>query len=214
MYNYFNILSSVDVCKTPEGEQIIGVLGNILIFIKIAIPIILIIIGMISLIKAMISNEKDAIKKATSSLVKKAGIAVVIFFIPTIVNFIMSMIGQGDNACVANLLSPNKYAQRVLEEKIDTAQELLKEGQILKINDKEYTVKEGDTIESISKENNISEKDLIDNNNLTSSFTTCPLLELTLEENCDIMECEANNKCTQIDGIWYCCTEGLKGVSE
>lgn len=210
MYNQINILTTTSFCEDADVEKIFGFLGNILIIIKIVIPIILIIVGMISLVKAMMSSENDVVKKATTSLLKKACIAVVIFFIPSIVNFIMTMVGQDSNACLSNFLSPGKYSEKVLERKISEAQKLLKEGRILKINGKDYVVKVGDTIESIAKENNMDVEQLINDNNLTNEFTACKLSELTLEENCDFMKCEINNMCTQIDGTWFCCMENLK----
>jgi len=207
MNKLFNILeTTTNFCEDPDMEKLIGFLGQILVIIKIAIPVILIVIGTITLVKAMISNESESTKKATTGLIKKACIGVVIFFVPTIVNFIMGLVGQSDNACVTNFLSPSRYQQNLLEEKIDDAQEFLRLGQELQINGTTYTVKEGDTIESIAKKNNISEKNIIEDNNLGSDDLNCSMDKLTVEENCDIMECPTNRECTQIDGTWYCCT--------
>lgn len=208
----FNILDVVNFCEDHDIQVIFSFLGNILTIIKIVVPIILILMGSISLAKAMMSSENDSIKKATSSLTKKAIIAVIIFFIPSIVSFLMTMIGQNNNSCLTILLSPDKFAAQELEKKVNEAQNLLKEGQQLDINGKKYTVKVGDTIESISKENNIDKEKLIDNNNLTNEFSACKLSELILEENCDVMNCPSNNQCTQIDGTWYCCLEKLEEV--
>ena len=68
--------------------------GYILLVFKIVIPILLIIFGMIDLGKAVIASKDDEIKKATTSLVKRAISAVVIFFIPTIVGVVMGIVGN------------------------------------------------------------------------------------------------------------------------
>ena len=56
--------------------------------IKIVIPIILIILGMIDLAKAVIGNDEKVMKEAQSRLIKRVIYAVVIFFIVALVQFI------------------------------------------------------------------------------------------------------------------------------
>lgn len=58
--------------------------------LKIVTPVILIIMGMVQLIKAIASQKEDEIKKYQSSLVKKVIIAVMIFFVISIVQFVIS----------------------------------------------------------------------------------------------------------------------------
>ncbi len=70
------------------------VVGIVLLVFKIIIPILLIIWGMLDLGKAVIASKDDEIKKATKSLAFRAISAVVIFFIPTIVNVVMGMISN------------------------------------------------------------------------------------------------------------------------
>lgn len=68
------------------------IVGYILLVFKIAIPLLLIIFGMLDLGKAVIASKDDEIKKATGSLVKRAIAAVVIFLLPTLISFIMGMV--------------------------------------------------------------------------------------------------------------------------
>lgn len=67
--------------------------GKVLVVFKIAIPLLLIIFGMVDLGKAVIGSKEDDIKKATNSLIRRAIAAVVIFFIPTIVGAIFGLVG-------------------------------------------------------------------------------------------------------------------------
>jgi len=100
------ILDATNFCS--DSANIWQFVGWILFVFKIAIPIILIILGMIDLGKAVVGSAEDEIKKATTSLVKRAIAAVVIFFIPTIVSVIFGIVPGVDDqwevcrACVSN----------------------------------------------------------------------------------------------------------------
>ena len=75
-----------------ETAEIWQFIGYVFFIFKIAIPILLIIFGMIDLGKAVVSNDDKEIKNATTKLAKRAVAAVVIFFIPTLVGFIFSIV--------------------------------------------------------------------------------------------------------------------------
>lgn len=57
--------------------------------LKTVVPIILIIVSIITLVKAITAGKEDEIKKAQGSLVKKLITAALIFFVITIVQFVM-----------------------------------------------------------------------------------------------------------------------------
>ena len=57
--------------------------------LKTAVPIVLIIMSVIQLVKAITAGKEDEIKKAQSSLIKKVIIAALVFFIVSIVQFVM-----------------------------------------------------------------------------------------------------------------------------
>ncbi len=118
----------MDLFLTMTGEPGIGtangfcngtanlwqIIGYILLIFKIAIPVLLIIFGMIDLGKAVIASKDDEIKKATTALVKRAIASVFIFLLPTIIGFIMTIItdftnnAQADfNVCKDCITSPN-----------------------------------------------------------------------------------------------------------
>lgn len=62
--------------------------------LKTVTPVILIIISMFQLIKAIASQNEDEMKKAKSSLIKKLIISVLIFFVTTIVQFIIKQVAD------------------------------------------------------------------------------------------------------------------------
>ncbi|MEG0977146.1 MAG: hypothetical protein RSF02_01165 [Bacilli bacterium] len=67
--------------------------GVILLVFKIVIPIVLIIWGMLDLGKAVIASEDKAISKAAKALAMRVLAGMLIFFIPTIISFVFTMVG-------------------------------------------------------------------------------------------------------------------------
>lgn len=65
--------------------------------IQIGIPIILILMGTIDLGKAVMSNDDKEIKGATSKLIKRAIMAVAVFFVVTIVQVVFSWLTVADD---------------------------------------------------------------------------------------------------------------------
>ncbi len=74
--------------------------------LKTIAPIVLIIISVISLVKSMTAGKEDEIKKAQTTLVKRLIIAAIIFFVVTIVQFIMLKVADGsEQGNLSNCLS-------------------------------------------------------------------------------------------------------------
>lgn len=88
-----------------DTANIWRVLGYIVLVFKIVIPLLLIVFGMVDLGKAVVSSDEKAISKAVSTLIKRFVAAVVVFFVPTIVNALFNVLtittGVGDyDKCV------------------------------------------------------------------------------------------------------------------
>lgn len=69
---------------------LVSTLINIL---KIGIPILLIVFGMLDMGKAVISNDEKEMKSAQGTLIKRCTYAVIVFFIVAIVQFVVGLIG-------------------------------------------------------------------------------------------------------------------------
>lgn len=80
-----------------DTANIWRVLGLVVNVIKIVIPLVLIILGMLDLGKAVVEDDDKAINKAVTRLVKRFIAAVVMFFIPTIISAIFSMVVAGSD---------------------------------------------------------------------------------------------------------------------
>lgn len=85
-------LSDLQFCaKTAVIWQIVG---WVILAVKIVIPILLIIFGVIDFSKAVVSGKDDSIKGAMKSLMWRGVSAIVIFFIPTLVTIVMGLVAN------------------------------------------------------------------------------------------------------------------------
>ena len=107
-----------------DTANIWQVLGYVVNVIKIVIPLILIILGMLDLGKAVVEDDDKAVNKAVTRLVKRFIAAVVMFFIPTIISAVFSMVvgvnlKENDaNICVQCLTNGNGEVCQVAQEGI------------------------------------------------------------------------------------------------
>ena len=91
---------TLNVC-TGDAVKAWRLIGRMLVVIKIAVPIILVIMGSIDLMKAVMAGREDDIKKNQVMFVKRAIAGVIVFFIPTIVSLILTtLLGQEKDSCV------------------------------------------------------------------------------------------------------------------
>ena len=88
--------------------------GIVLWIFKIAIPVIIVVMGMIDLGRAVTASKDDEIKKAMKNLMIRLISGVLIFFIPTIIMFVFRIVTEfnsieeqtGFNVCEACILKP------------------------------------------------------------------------------------------------------------
>ena len=83
-----------DPCTTLDPT--LKVLKTVFVLLKWIIPIVLILFGAIDLGKAVIASKEDEMKKAQGVLIKRVVYAAVIFFLFTIVQFVMSVLPNDD----------------------------------------------------------------------------------------------------------------------
>lgn len=83
---------NMSICQQDGVKKALKFIGILLVVAKILVPIILIVFGVMDYSKAMIASDADAISKATKSLIFRVVAGVIIFVLPTIVNFIFSTV--------------------------------------------------------------------------------------------------------------------------
>jgi len=87
-------------------EQAPRIMSYAINLLKIGTPIILIITGMITLVKALAASKEDDMKKAQSALIRKAIAAAFVFFVISIVQFVLlSVADSGDESSITTCLS-------------------------------------------------------------------------------------------------------------
>lgn len=82
------------ICDIPAG--LATMIHDIYDLLKIAVPIVLIIMGMIDLLKAVAGQKEEDIKKGWNMLIKRTLYGVLVFFVFTTVQLVISLL-PGDN---------------------------------------------------------------------------------------------------------------------
>lgn len=110
--NNLNI-EEINICD-PENTTLkaFQVIGYILFILKILVPIIIIILGIIEFGKAALSGDEKSNTTSFKTLMMKIITGIIIFFIPTVLDFALSMVqGTKDTAskhegCTTCMLDP------------------------------------------------------------------------------------------------------------
>lgn len=108
------VVTPVDVCSQDSGSlKAFQIVGYIILICKILVPVILIIMGSIDFAKAALSGDDNSTKGAAVKFGMRILTGLVIFFIPTILDFFLSLVsgtsevvGSFQN-CTNCVLNPN-----------------------------------------------------------------------------------------------------------
>lgn len=86
------------VCNGIQMDSIIpNLVSQIIKVIQFGIPVVLIILGMIDLGKAVMSNDEKEMKGAQGKLIKRVIYAIVIFLLVAIVKLVFGMLSTANN---------------------------------------------------------------------------------------------------------------------
>ncbi len=100
MINFLALQSNGTYTCGDSGLSFQGSLPStismIILLIKIVVPILLIVFGMLDLAKAVMAQKEDEIKKGQQTFIKRLIAAVVVFFIITIVQIVIKYVSGGD----------------------------------------------------------------------------------------------------------------------
>ena len=90
-----------DLSDVSFGGMLPYVVSLIITIIKIAIPVLLIIFGMIDMGKAVMAQKEDEIKKGQQTLIKRVIAAIIVFFVITIVQMLLRFLARDENSITA-----------------------------------------------------------------------------------------------------------------
>ena len=85
--------------KISIDQRIPDTVHTIILVIQIAVPVVLVILGMLDLFKGITAQKEDEIKKAQQIFIKRLLAAALVFFVVAIVKIVVSFAsGEGDNS--------------------------------------------------------------------------------------------------------------------
>lgn len=73
------------------------IVSSAVTIIKIVVPILLIIFGMIDLVKAVTAGKEDEIKKAQTVFIRRLVMGILVFFVVVIVQMLVSFVSNKDS---------------------------------------------------------------------------------------------------------------------
>ena len=92
----FNIISGGEVSVDCNGiftKEALDLISDILGWFRILAPVALIVLVAVDFGQAVLSQDNDALKKASSKVIKRAIATVALFFIPTFVRVLINLPG-------------------------------------------------------------------------------------------------------------------------
>ena len=93
------LMGAIEIKKfCTEAAEILQFCGWVLTIFKVAIPLLIIALGMFDLGKAVVASKDDEIKKSTKALLNRAIAGIFIFFIPAIVLWLFGAVGNYNTA--------------------------------------------------------------------------------------------------------------------
>lgn len=85
------MIGLLSICNNPEVLSILRMLKLFLVALQIAAPLLLVIFVMIEFVKALSEGNDGALKRAFSNSISRIVASLVLFFVPTFVNIIISV---------------------------------------------------------------------------------------------------------------------------
>lgn len=93
------LLSGFDISSfCSSARNVLSFIGWILTVFKVAVPLLIIGYGIFDFGQAVVGSKDDDIKKSTKRLMYRALAGIIIFFIPSIVLWLFSLINDYNNA--------------------------------------------------------------------------------------------------------------------
>ncbi len=84
-------------CADVEiDDKIPNTVHTVILIIQIAVPILLVVFGMMDLVKGVMAQKDDEIKKGQQTFIKRLIAAAIVFFVIAIVKLLMSLVADDD----------------------------------------------------------------------------------------------------------------------
>lgn len=83
-----------DISCDLIDQDIIDMINEVMNYIRIGVPILLLCLIIVDFSSAIFASSEDKMKKAQSKVIKRIIIAIVIFFVPTLLNFVFDIVND------------------------------------------------------------------------------------------------------------------------
>ncbi len=93
----YNNVEGMNFCSEDSVKMTLNIMGYVVFSLKMIVPLLLIIMGSLDFSKALISSDDKAIKDALGKLIRRIIAGIIVFFIPTILNYAFSLINEVSN---------------------------------------------------------------------------------------------------------------------
>lgn len=113
---------SLDMTFCEDSAPIWQYVGYILLALKTIIPLVIIILGIFDLANAVVSKDDQAVSKASKSIAKRLIMGIAIFFVPTIISYVFSLVSDASpfiakmEGCQLCLLRPTSSACKLYKQ--------------------------------------------------------------------------------------------------
>jgi len=98
----------MDICSDSNLLKIWRFIGIMLEIVRIAVPIILIVMGSIDFMKAVMAGKEDEIKKNQSAFIKRIIAGVLVFFVPIVVRVFLDFLNVSTSPCLECIINVSK----------------------------------------------------------------------------------------------------------
>lgn len=93
---FIEVLREVHCGSLTLDSALPAAISTIIGLIKVFVPILVVLFGLIDLGKAVTQQKEDDIKKSQGLLIKRIILAAIVFFVVSLVQFVVGIVG-GDN---------------------------------------------------------------------------------------------------------------------
>lgn len=111
------ILNACSIGGVPIPDYILNSISYVIDFIKIGIPLLLIIFGMVDLAKGVVAKKEEDMKKCQQLFLKKLIAGAMVFFVVSITIFLLKLLDSAEtNGRRTNDYEALKCIQEIIKE--------------------------------------------------------------------------------------------------
>lgn len=96
----FKTIVLADGLSCNSWGTVIKDLQNVFDFVKIVVPLLIIGLSVFDFIKAVAAKDDKGLKKAFQALIKRIVCAIVLFFLPVLINLLLELVAVNSDVCI------------------------------------------------------------------------------------------------------------------